>query len=359
MAGFEAEELSTTCVALTPEQEEREKKTVGSLVSAAIMNASVHIESRGLNKYLLPGLWHCAMTVLFSTLETPEEIMELFDAQHSLLKGTSDNANVPPKKMSDQVLANYTKQTALAAETLMDRLTEAYERAEELEIDEWFPAMVLHTAVTVLLSAWGVDHVKRAITEQYAWLVQGRHEIRNFIEPARYATVPRKVQAKNVQETVKAAEHSEQLHVKKRPTVDRNVTAYIKTNSFDNGRTAWVIVMRMKFADGRFENREIFGVLGDVTGNKSRIRLAHEFALALLKDDGKADVELKMTDSNLLRALPVEIEGANDWNKFESQDWDDVKLCFERNTIRYKIVDTSLVDELQGKADIIIRSLEN
>ncbi len=254
MSGAEAD-LAREEVILPPEQEEREKKKVRNLISQALLNASVPLEGRKLQKYLLPGLWHCAMAVLFSLLE-PDEIVELLDAQHSLIKGASDNANVPPKRMSEKALETYTKNTTSAAEAIMGQLMEAYDRAEELEIETWFPSLVLNSVVTVLLPAWGAEHVRRAIVEQSAWLIQKRIAIRNFIEPDRYATIPKKIETTDIRETVKIANEAHTKAIK-RSAVERHVSCFVATNTFDGGRSAWVIVMRIKFENGRFENREL------------------------------------------------------------------------------------------------------
>lgn len=344
-------------VALSKEQELHERKKARSLVSEALLSASVPLDTRGLTKQLLPGLWYAAMSVVFNLLDR-EEIIALMTSRHSTIVGFADNAGVPPKSMTPAAMQNYIKQVEKAAATILEKLEEARTKMEEQEIEYWYPETVFDTVTTVLLPAWGPDHVRRAIEEQSAWLYQNRMEIRNFMEPSRLATIPKAAPTATALETVKYAEPQQDIKTK-RASSNRTVSAYLSTTTFENGQTGWVIVIRIRFANGRCENREIFGTLGDPTGNKARLHIVHEFVLAISQDEGHADVELKVTDANLLRAMPNAEGGASEWRKFDKSTWEEIQSCFYQNAIVCKVVDISLIDEMQQRSDIILRNLEN
>ena len=344
-------------VALSKEQELQERKKARAFVSEALLSTGVSLDARGLSKQLLPGLWYAAISVVFNTLDR-EEIIALLTSRHATILGFADNANAPPKSLTPAAMQNYMKQLEKAAEIIVTKLEEAYVKMEEQEIEDWYPETVIDAVITVLLPAWGPDHVRRAIEEQSAWLYQHKMEIRNFMEPSRLATIPKPVAATNAVETVKVVEPHQDIKVK-RATSNRTVTAFIATIPFENGQTGWVVLLRILFANGRHENREIYGTLGDPTGNKSRLHVVHEFVMAVSQDEGHADVDLKVTDANLIRAMPVADESNSDWRKFDKAVWADIQTCFERNAINCKIVDISLVDEMQQRSDIILRNLEN
>jgi hypothetical protein len=344
-------------VVLSKEQELQERKKARALVSEALLSAGVSLDARGLSKQLLPGLWYAAISVVVNSLDR-EEIIALLTSRHALIVGYADNANAPPKSMAPAAMQNYMKQLEKAAETIVGKLDDAYAKMEDQEIEDWYPETVLDAVITVLLPAWGPDHVRRAIEEQSAWLYQHKMEIRNFMEPSRLATIPKQATTNNAVETVKAVEPHQDIKVK-RASSNRAVSALLSTTTFEGGKTGWVVIMRILFANGRNENREIYGTLGDPTGNKSRLHIIHEFALALSQDDGHADVDLKVTDANLIRAMPIAEEGNNEWRKFEKSVWSEIQACFAKNAINCKTVDISLVDEMQQRSDIILRNLEN
>lgn len=344
-------------VVLSREQELQERKKARSLVSEALLSAGVPLDARGLTKQLLPGLWYAAMSVIFNSLDR-EEIISLLTSRHATIVGFADNANAPPKSMTTAAMQNYMKQLEKAAETIVGKLEEAYSKMEDQEIEYWYPETVFDAVITVLLPAWGPDHVRRAIEEQSAWLYQHKMDIRNFMEPSRLATIPKSVAAGNAVETVRAVEPQQDIKVK-RASSNRAVSAFLATTTFEGGQTGWVVIMRIRFANGRHENREIYGTLGDPTGNKSRLHIVHEFAMALSQDEGHADVDLKVTDANLVRAMPIAGEGTNEWRKFDKSVWADIQACFSKNAITCKTVDISLIDEMQQRSDIILRNLEN
>jgi hypothetical protein len=344
-------------VVLSREQELQERKKARSLVSEALLSAGVPLDARGLTKQLLPGLWYAAMSVVFNLLDR-EEIISLLNSRHATIVGFADNANAPPKALTPAAMQSYVKQVEKAASTILEKLEEAQNKMEDQEIEYWYPETVFDAVITVLLPAWGPDHVRRAIEEQSAWLYQHKMAIRNFMEPSRLATVPKAITTTNAVDTVKAAEPHQDVKVK-RAHSNRTISAFLATMPYENGQTGWVIIMRMRFANGRHENREIFGTLGDPTGNKSRLHVVHEFALALTQEEGHADVELKVTDANLARAMPIAQEGNNEWRKFDKSVWNDIQTCFSKNAITCKTVDISLVDEMQQRSDIILRNLEN
>lgn len=346
-------------VAMSAEQEERERKKARHLVHEALLSVSIPLDSRGLSRHFLPGLWYAAISIVINLLEK-EDAITLLSSRHAIIHGFADNANAPPKNMTGPAMATYVSQVAKAAETILEKLEDANSRMEDLEIDYWFPETVLDAVITVLLPAWGPDHVRRALVEQSAWFIQNRMEIRNFMEPSRFATIPRAAPVKSPKETVEAVAQQPLPDFRpKRDGSNRTITAFMATTTFEKGQTAWIINMRIKFANGRHENREIFGTLADPTGNKTRIHVIHELALALCIDDGKADVEVRVTDQNLIRATPHATGSNNDWSKFDKSQWSDIEACFKKNAISFKIVDISLVDELQQRSDIILRNLEN
>jgi hypothetical protein len=343
-------------VVLSKEQELQERKRARSLVSEALLSAGVPLDARGLTKQLLPGLWYAAMSVIFNLLDR-EELIALLTSRHATIAGFADNASAPPKVMTSAAMQHYLKQVEKAASTILEKLDEAQNRMEEQEIEYWYPETVFDAVTTVLLPAWGPDHVRRAIEEQSSWLYQNKIEIRNFMEPSRLATIPKAVHAANAVDVVKASEPQQDIKVKRQGS-NRTVSAYLSTTTFENNQTGWVVVMRIKFANGRHENREVFGTLGDPTGNKSRLHIVHEFVLALSQDEGHADVELKVSDSNLLRAMPFTEDSATEGKKFDKNTWAEIQSCFEKNSITCKLVDISLVDEMQQRSDIILRNLE-
>jgi hypothetical protein len=344
-------------VVLSREQELLERKKARSLVSEALLSAGVPLDARGLTKQLLPGLWYAAMSVVFNLLDR-EEIIALLTSRHATIVGFADNANAPPKSMTPAAMQHYMKQVEKAASTILEKLEEAHTKMEDHEIEYWYPETVFDAVTTVLLPAWGPDHVRRAIEEQSAWLYQQRMDIRNFMEPSRFATIPKAVAVTNAVETVKAAEPQQDIKIK-RASSNRMISAFLATTTFEAGQTGWVVIMRIRFANGRYENREIYGTLGDLTGNKTRLHIVREFALALAQDEGHADVELKVTDANLVRAMPLAEEGSNEWRKFDKSVWAEIQASFSKNAITCKIVDISLVDEMQQRGDIILRNLEN
>lgn len=344
-------------VALSKEQELQERKKARALVSEALLSTGVSLDARGLSKQLLPGLWYAAISVIFNTLDR-EEIIALLTSRHATIVGFADNANAPPKSLTPAAMQNYMKQLEKAAEIIVAKLEEAYAKMEDQEIEDWYPETVMDAVITVLLPAWGPDHVRRAIEEQSAWLYQHKMEIRNFMEPSRLASIPKPVATTNAVETVKAVEPHQDIKVK-RATSNRTISALLATTTFEGGQTGWVVLMRILFANGRYENREIYGTLGDPTGNKSRLHIVHEFVMALSQDEGHADVDLRVTDSNLVRAMPIADEANSEWRKFDKTVWSDIQACFARNAINCKVVDISLVDEMQQRSDIILRNLEN
>lgn len=344
-------------VVLSREQELQERKKARSLVSEALLSAGVPLDARGLTKQLLPGLWYAAMSVIFNLLDR-EEIIALLTSKHATIIGFADNANAPPKCMTPAAMQNYMRQVEKAASTILEKLEEAQTKMEDQEIEYWYPETVFDVVVTVLVSAWGPDHVRRAIEEQSAWLYQHKMDIRNFMEPSRLATIPKATTVTTAVEAVKAGEPQQDIRVK-RASSNRVISAFMSTTTYENGQTGWVVIMRIRFANGRNENREIFGALSDPTGNKARLHIVHEFVLALSQDEGHADVDLKLTDANLIRAMPVAESGTNEWRKFDTSVWNEIQACFSKNAITCKIVDISLVDEMQQRSDIILRNLEN
>ncbi len=359
MSGIEDLSLEAPPI-LSQEEEERACRQARDLISSALISAGPTLDNRGVKTHLLPGLWYATMTVLTSVL-TVEECFQFLESRHQIIVGHGDNADSPPRSLDAAAMQRYVKKVSKAAETIMEKLMIALERMQELDIDDRFAETVFDVALKVITPAWGPDHVRRAIVEQSAQLVKsnagGNVEIRNFMEPERFVSPPekpRKPQPSAHAET--AAERAiAQYHVKRAPS-ERTISCFAATERLEDGRSSWAIVMRIASASGRLERRDIYGSVEDRTGNKVMVKLVHELALAICLDEGIATVDLRLTDPSIQRLLPDQTDNSVDSKRFDEQAWKDISACFSRHAISSKIVNISMTDDQQERADKLLKN---
>jgi hypothetical protein len=358
MSGIEDLSLEAPPI-LNQEQEERARRQARELISEALISAGTPLDNRGVKSHLLPGLWYATMSVL-TTVLTVEECLQFLASRHQTIISHGDNADCPPRSLDPKAMQRYIKKVSVAAETIMEKLMVALERMEELEIDDRFAETVFDVALKVITPAWGPDHVRRAIMEQSSQLVKGisdgKVEIRNFMEPERFvspAEKPRRQVFGNPEPVVEQA--VTQYHVKRLPS-DRTITCFAATERLEDGRSSWAIVMRIASSSGRLERRDIYGSIEDRTGNRVMLKLVHELALAICLDDGTATVDLRLTDPAIQRLLPDQTDNPVDQQRYDEQAWKDVAGCFAKHAITSKIVNTSMTDDQQERADKLLKN---
>lgn len=342
--------------ALPPEMEEKARRKTREIINEALISARMPLENRRVVKYLLPGIWYASITVLLNLLDRGQ-ITAFLHARYNSIHGFGDNADSPARELKPVAMKKYKADVQEAAETIMDKLMIALERLEALDLDDRFPEAVFEAAVTVLMPAWGPDHVKRAISEQMTNFIQGRFEIRNFMEPVTFVSPPKRPKRPTrAFETDGATEKALADHRVRRAPGDRQVICFAATERLDDSNASWAMTMRITSSSGRREHRDIFGVVEDRNGNRAISTLVHELALALCMDDGIANVDLRVTDPRIVQCFPSDDVAPVEYIKFEDAAWKDIAACFARHTIVSRVVDVSLTDEQQERCDKLLKN---
>jgi len=278
------------------------RRRARSVVAVAMRGAGTPLDNRGLSHYLLPGLWYAAVNVLIHTLE-PRDIVDLLTDRQRGILGSGDNAASPPRSYSPKQMEAYVAGVTEAGKTIMDCLMPALATLDEEGLDDRFPESVLDSALIVLLKAWGPDHVRRAMTEQAALLIKGTVAPANFMEPTEFMPQPQKeVPHEGPSATdEQSAAQSEPPSPPRRVQAARNVSACVLADLSSEGIGAWAVSLR-SFADGRNEERIIYGTCRDPNGRAAWLAGLHECILAVCADVERAKGKIDVADEHMVRA---------------------------------------------------------
>jgi len=335
------------------------RRRAKSIVHETLLSCKTPLENRGVGKRLLPGLWYAAMNILLACMERDEMLALLADRNRGIA-GTADNADAPPKQISDKALPAYVEEVTTAGQTILEKLMEAHERLEAEGLEDRFPATVLDSSMLVLLSAWGPDHVRRAISEQAALLIQGIEEPVNFMEPSRYVTPPpdrgvvhgMQEAPQPVQAEVGTEPEETRVPVR-RMVAARRADAFVHSDLADRGDAAWAVWIRTQDED-RQEERLIAGRIKDPNGRASWLKALHECVLAICEGAGSASCRIDTSSAVLVRAAEN-----SPGMRFENERsvWADIDEACALHEIEFRHVPMDLTREPIERCDRAVRHL--
>jgi len=297
-----------TPVQMTDASETKSRRRARSVVSEALRKSGSPLDNRGLTAYLLPGLWNAAMNVLIAQVDEQDIVALLTDRFRGII-GHGDNANSPLKHIPEAEAATYGKRVAEAGATIMECLEPALKRLEDENLDDRFPETVFDSSLTVLLQAWGPDHVRRVIGEQGALFLRGVFEPLNVKEPLNFLSPPQSRQA--AQEKDPEPEGAKTPQASAAPAVPeaprkrvsaRRVTAWICADLSEAGFGAWAVLMK-SYEDESGEERLMWGKVPDTNGRASWMKGMHECILAICAGVDRASAVIEVGDEFLVRGL--------------------------------------------------------
>lgn len=317
--------------------ETKARRRARSIVSEVLISVGSPLENRGLHHCLLPGLWNAAVNVLIACLE-PRDIVDLFTDRQRGILGNGDNAASPPRVIPEKQMKAYRAHVTDAGQTIIECLMKALDKMEDEGLDDRFPETVLDAVLTVLLKAWGPDHVRRAMTEQSALLIRGVIEPVNFMEPVDLMPPPKPVGASRVEpEPVK--EELAPPPAPRRILPGRRIEASVLVQTADSGDAAWAVSLVM-FTEQRSEERVVYGKMHDPNARRAWLTALHECFLAICTDAEKSSARIEVADEQMVRAVkadPGTRHSSEDdvWNYVDAaMSSHDITVSFVTNSIR-------------------------
>lgn len=285
--------------------ETKDRRRARSVVSEALRKAGSPLDNRGLSGFVLPGLWNASINILIALLEKDDVVALLADRFRGIV-GHGDNADSPARQIPEKEAAGYRKQVSEAGTTIMECLEPALVRLEQEGLDDRFPETVFDASLTVLLRAWGPDHVRRAIGEQSALFLRGVYEPLNFMEPLNFLQ-PTPQKAPPPPETQAAAKSQEGPSrpvpaVSRRQAAERRVEAWVSADMSAEGIGAWAASMKV-YGDTVSEERFLFGTHPDTNGRANWLKALHECVLAICADVLKAKARIEVSQEFVVRAV--------------------------------------------------------
>lgn len=339
--------------------ETRTRRYAKSILQKALLSCKEPLKNEGVDKRFLPGLWCATVTVLLASFEDANEVLlVLADRNHGIV-GTADNVDVLPRDLDSEAYEAYSAEVSTACEIIVDGLMQAHSLFEQDGIDDRFPSAVLDAALQGLISTWGPDHTRRAISEQATLFIQGVHEPAIFIEPSRYVTPPspspeapqEKVEFSAIGERVR--ETIEVTPPKRRLVASRRVDAFIHYDLSDSGQAGWAVWMSSLDED-RMDERLLAGRLPDANGRAACLKALHECILCICEGVGVTSGRIDMTSESIFRAIH-DFPGTRFPD--EAEVWGEIDDVRELHDLDFRHVDMDLTRSSIDRCDRAVRGL--
>lgn len=348
-----------TPVQMTDASETKNRRRARSVVSEALRKSGSPLDNRGLTAHLLPGLWNAAMNVLIAQVDEQDIVALLTDRFRGIV-GHGDNANSPLKQIPEAEAAAYGKRVAEAGATIMECLEPALKRLEDEGLDDRFPETVFDASLTVLLQAWGPDHVRRVIGEQGSLFLRGVFQPLNVKEPLNFLSPPQSRQPVQEKEPEAEGVKVPQTAAPAVPEPPRKrlsalrAQACICADMSEAGFGAWAVSINF-YGDESGEERIMWGKVADSNGRASWMKGMHECVLAICAAADRVSAEIEVGDEFLKRGLD-----GNPGSRLETEErqWSDIDAAMAVHDITVVYRDGSLtrpeVEKCRRKIQFVI-----
>lgn len=351
--------MSDTSETVAEETESARTRKAFSVVSDHLRKATVGLESRGVSARLLPGLWHACMGVVVSTMDAKYASLLIEDRAIGI-KGHGYNADAPPKEMSEAALTKYLEEVASAAEVLSGLLSESLVVLEEDDLDDCFPECVFDAMIQVLVPAWGPQHVRRALAEQWRELRAGNALVVTVMEPSRLNVARRtgaEIAPEQRAESMPSPAAPPAPSLPPRTASERFVEIFADADADpESGRGAWGVVMEARERGGRRETREICGPSPDATGRTSCIKAVLEALRAVDEGGPGASVRLETPSDFVVRAMSDPAHRPSGIRlESEESSWAELDALCARHAVDWRHVPSGMDREIGERCDRLVR----
>lgn len=310
-----------------------------TIVRTALSRAAILLENRGLKHRALPGIWNAAVNVIIHSFDPAEALAFFGDAMQDVGDG-GDNADSPLRVVSDSHMDAWKKEVSDAGQAFMECIEKADEDLEEEGLDDLLPKAVFDCALMVVLPAWGGHHVRRAISEQCALIIEGDMRPANFMEPLHLIQRAREDRHEPAAHESFATPPPPEVQPAAAPSGSRSFEAYVFTDHDAVGaRSAYAVWVRSYEDDGHEEDRLIKGEVPDTNGRKALFAAAGRLVAAACGGVGKATGRVLYSNEEFGRLVHGE-PGSR--TRHEEEPWAAVDASLEGHEVTFQFSSSGL-----------------
>jgi hypothetical protein len=334
------------------------RKKTRSLLTHELMKAAIPLENRGVGHRLLPGLWGATGSVLISCLEVPD-VITLLNSRMLAIVDNGDNAATPALDLSGKALSKYIKEVATASQTIVEAVELALPHLQRERLDDRLPETMLDYTLSVLLKSWGARHLKRAVVEQVALLLQGTPAPAVFMEPEKHMkrAETRKPEAEPVDVRADVEQRFAPQPVAK-VDIDRSEKTIRVFLDYKPGGAGsdWCAVIYKTAPDFSTELHTLKGRVADMNGRSSPVVAAVEALKAVSHENLKSNLIIETCHEHVVNGMdedPAIRKAAR--HPSEERLWAEFDTLADGRRIRCKLVQENLAESLQGACDMVIK----
>lgn len=301
---------------------------------------------RGLGARTALGLWHAAMGSLLHGVG-PQAAAKLIAYRAKSIRGHGANADVASSELSPETEVQVLEEVSAAAEEFVEAIGDAYEDAQDAELEHLFAEVLVDAVAKTLVGLWGPFHARKAFGEQWIPFAAGREVVVHPAEPdellrPKPAERPPEVRIEPVPSLGRTAQERH---------VDMRIEAEVQGPS-----GAFAVAMETSERGGRRERRDIVGPSVEASVRKAVLSAAVEGLQAVAETAGKVVVRVASSAAFLQTGMAIpERRPATARLASEEGMWTLLDGFAAVHRIEWRHAGGGLSDDLAERCDRLIR----
>lgn len=328
--------------------EEQRKKRAYDIVKKAVRNSYIRLNNRSVSHRLLPGLWSATVNVLIACLEI-RDVMTLLTNRVAALAHDAENAGSPLLSLSEQQLARYAKEVAIAGQAISESLDECIPLLEKEGLEDRLPESILDCAVFLLVNSWGPFHLRRAMVEQVSTFLAGKAAPALFIEPAEQIRLKQEVE----QQPEPEPKNDVQLPL---PSREEKLVRVFTDYRLENSKGEWAFAIHKTGPGNTDELHVMKGETADANGRSTPLIAIVEALKAVSHENPGTTIIVETSHEFIIRGMDGTVDEKIAFRHGEEEAlWRDFDSLIYARDVRYKAVQANLSEHLQHICDMVMK----